>query len=62
MLEPGAVVDSAALVAFCRAALAAYKVPRHVFVIDAAAVPRTGTGKVEKPALRRLAIERVGGT
>ena len=62
VLEPGAVVDSAALVAFCRAALAAYKVPRHVFVIEAAAVPRTGTGKVEKPALRRLAIERVGST
>jgi fatty-acyl-CoA synthase len=31
--------------AFCRESLASYKVPRHVFVIDEAAVPRTGTGR-----------------
>ncbi len=44
-----------ALREFCRVELASYKVPRHIFVVDAAAVPRTGTGKVEKPALRRAA-------
>ena len=41
--------------------LASYKVPRHVFVVDAAAVPRTGTGKVEKPALRRAAEALIAG-
>jgi len=53
VLRAGQAGDAAALRAFCRGALASYKVPRHVFVVDAAAVPRTGTGKVEKPALRR---------
>ena len=43
----------------CRASLASYKVPRHVFVIDEAAVPRTATGKIEKPALRREAERRL---
>ena len=44
---------------FCRETLASYKVPRHVFVVDEAEVPRTGTGKVEKPALRRAAERRL---
>jgi fatty-acyl-CoA synthase len=52
---PGAAVDPGAVVAFCKATLASYKVPRHVFVVDDAAVPRTGTGKVAKPALREKA-------
>ena len=34
-------------------------VPRHVFVIEETAVPRTATGKIEKPALRREAERRV---
>ena len=42
-----------------RASLASYKVPRHVFLIDEAAVPRTATGKIEKPALRREAERRL---
>ena len=55
VLRPGRGEDADTLREFCRAELASYKVPRHVFVVDAAAVPRTGTGKVEKPALRRAA-------
>jgi fatty-acyl-CoA synthase len=51
--------DPAALADFVRAALASYKVPRHVFLIDEAAVPRTATGKIEKPALRREAERRL---
>jgi fatty-acyl-CoA synthase len=62
ILEPGAAVDDQTLRSFCRDTLASYKVPRHVFVIGDGDVPRTGTGKVEKPALRRLAEERVGGS
>ena len=43
---------------FCRSSLASYKVPKFVFAITEADVPRTGTGKIEKVALRRLAGER----
>jgi acyl-CoA synthetase (AMP-forming)/AMP-acid ligase II len=45
--------------AFCKASLASYKVPRHVFVIDDDELPRTGTGKIEKAALRRAAEARL---
>jgi fatty-acyl-CoA synthase len=45
---------------FCKANLASYKIPRHVFFIAETEVPRTGSGKVEKPALRRVAGERLG--
>ncbi len=55
----GQTADEATLIAFCREGLASYKVPRHLFVIDEAAVPRTGTGKIEKPALRREAERRL---
>jgi len=57
--RPGETADPAALTEFLRTALASYKVPRHVFVIDEAAVPRTTTGKIEKPALRREAERRL---
>jgi acyl-CoA synthetase (AMP-forming)/AMP-acid ligase II len=57
--QPGRTVEEATLIAFCRDGLASYKVPRLVFVIDEQAVPRTGTGKIEKPALRREAERRV---
>jgi len=59
--RPGATIDLDALRAFCREALASYKVPRHLFVIEVNEVPRTGTGKVEKPALRRMAEARLAG-
>jgi fatty-acyl-CoA synthase len=55
----GEAPDPAALADFVRASLASYKVPRHVFVIEETAVPRTATGKIEKPALRREAERRV---
>ncbi|HLK10695.1 MAG TPA: AMP-binding protein [Candidatus Binatia bacterium] len=56
----GAAVDPEALRAFCRERLASYKVPRLVFAIAEADVPRTASGRVEKPALRRLAQARLG--
>jgi acyl-CoA synthetase (AMP-forming)/AMP-acid ligase II len=51
--------DPNALREFCKSVLASYKVPRHVFVISETEVPRTGSGKVEKAALRRAATARV---
>jgi len=59
VLRPGARADEAGLIAFCRRELASYKVPKHVFVIAETAVPRTGTGKVAKTALRREAETRL---
>jgi acyl-CoA synthetase (AMP-forming)/AMP-acid ligase II len=52
-------VDPEELRGFCRASLASYKVPRHVFVVEEGAIPRTATGKVEKTALRRAAEDRL---
>lgn len=57
--EPGATVSEEMLRQFCRASLASYKVPRHIFLIAEAELPRTGSGKVEKAALRRLAEARL---
>ena len=53
--------DAEAIRAFCREGLASYKVPRHVFFIGQDEVPRTGTGKIEKAALREAAISRISG-
>jgi len=59
VLEPGAAATADDLRAFCKQTLASYKVPRHVFLVDEKDVPRTGTGKIEKAALKRDAAERV---
>src|SRR6266705_2387887 len=48
--EPGAAVDPAELIAFCRRHLAGYKCPKSVDVVDA--LPRNATGKVLKRDLR----------
>jgi fatty-acyl-CoA synthase len=59
--DPGAVVDVGRVLAHCRRELASYKVPRHLFLLEPDAVPRTGTQKVSKPLLKTLAAERAGG-
>jgi fatty-acyl-CoA synthase len=58
---PGGNAHAEALRDFCKSSLASYKVPRHIFVISEAEVPRTGSGKVEKAALRRQAVARLAG-
>lgn len=55
----GAALDPAQLHAFCRESLAAYKVPRHFLVFTDAELPRTGSGKIAKAELRRLAAARI---
>ncbi|TMD91917.1 MAG: long-chain-fatty-acid--CoA ligase [Chloroflexi bacterium] len=50
--RPGARVDSADVIAFCRARLAHYKCPTSVVTIDA--LPRNATGKVLKRELRGI--------
>ena len=43
-VRPGVVVAEAALIAFVKDRLAAYKYPRHVWVVDA--LPKGPTGKI----------------
>ena len=57
----GGAIDLEAVLAHCRREMASYKVPRHLFLLAADAVPRTGTQKVDKPLLRREAARRAGG-
>jgi len=59
VLNPGGAADEAILRDFCRGSVASYKVPRHVFIIAEGMLPRTGSGKIEKAALRREAEERL---
>jgi acyl-CoA synthetase (AMP-forming)/AMP-acid ligase II len=51
-LAPGEAVDPHALQDWAAERLAEYKMPKELRVIDA--LPRTGTGKVSRPALREL--------
>jgi len=51
VLRPDARADAAALTAYCRERLAAFKYPRRVTVVDA--LPRSATGKVLKAQLAR---------
>jgi acyl-CoA synthetase (AMP-forming)/AMP-acid ligase II len=50
--ESGATAQADELIDHCREQIASYKKPKHVRFIDA--LPRTGTGKVQKQELRRL--------
>ncbi len=57
--HPGSSTSEQELRDFCRETLAAYKVPRHIFLIEEASVPRTGSGKIEKPRLQEEAERRL---
>lgn len=59
--QPGVSLPVDAVLEHCRTALAPYKVPRHLFRLDPADVPRTGTQKVDKPRLREDAGRQAGG-
>jgi long-chain acyl-CoA synthetase len=50
VLRPGWSTPAEELIAFCRAGLAAYKAPRSIDFV--AALPKTGSGKIVKRALR----------
>jgi long-chain acyl-CoA synthetase len=49
-LRPGATLDTAELIAYCRERLADYKCPREVRVLDT--LPKSATGKLLKRELR----------
>ena len=56
--SPAGAPDRDELIEWCRAHMANYKVPRHVFIVDD--LPMTASNKVRKPELRDLAAELLG--
>jgi acyl-CoA synthetase (AMP-forming)/AMP-acid ligase II len=50
VLKPGQEASAAAIIAFCRERIAHYKAPKSVDFIEA--LPRTGSGKIQKKVLR----------
>ena len=52
-MKPGHSASEDELIAWCRTRLAHYKCPRHIVFAE---IPKTSTGKVQKFALRKLAI------
>ncbi|MDA0373016.1 MAG: AMP-binding protein [Planctomycetota bacterium] len=55
VLRPGVESTAAELIAFCRAELAGFKTPKSVRFLEA--LPRTGSGKIQKRALRETASD-----
>lgn len=55
-----AACTAADIQAHCRAALASYKVPRHVFFVAEEELPTLGSGKVDRQRLRAVATELAG--
>lgn len=55
----GSAIDAAALIDFCRARLARFKVPRHVLTFAAEEIPLTATGRPKKYQLVELAAARL---
>ena len=53
-LEPGASVSEQELRAYCRARIAAFKVPRRIRFVSEDDIPRTSTGKVNKQGIADL--------
>jgi fatty-acyl-CoA synthase len=53
-LRPGATLDAPGLRAFCRAHIAAHKIPRYVYA--ATDFPMTASGKLQRFRLREMAI------
>jgi len=57
VMVPRGEVDLKAVGEHCRAHLPAEKLPNQLFWVEA--LPKTGPGKVDKPALRTSLIERL---
>lgn len=52
VLSPGAELDERTVSEFCKANIASYKKPRHIFFLPA--LPRSGAGKVQKMVLKQM--------
>lgn len=54
-------IDEAQVMEYLRERLPAYKLPRDIWFIADDALPKTGTGKVQKAELRRIALAMLAG-
>ncbi|GBD43363.1 Long-chain-fatty-acid--CoA ligase [bacterium HR40] len=61
VLHPGAALDSAELLEWCRPRLAGYKRPRSLTFMAAEDIPRTATGKIQHRLLRNRILEQERG-
>lgn len=61
LLEPGAQAEADELRSRVKGELSAYKVPRHLFIDEDAALPFTDTGKIDKRRLAALLAKRIAG-
>jgi fatty-acyl-CoA synthase len=59
VLRPGESCTAEEIQLFCRDQIAHYKVPRHIRFVDAAEMPMTITGKVQKFVMRRAMTEEL---
>lgn len=60
--RPGHALDAQALVDWCAARLARFKIPRHILPIEAEAVPLTASGRPRKFLLSQRALQDLGRT
>ena len=58
VLHPGSHLSAEEVIAYCREHLAAYKVPRHIELVNE--LPESATGKILKRVLREGAGARRG--
>lgn len=56
---PGATVTSGDVIAYAKARLARFKVPRHVLIVGEDDIPLTASGRAKKFELTRIAQERL---
>lgn len=61
-LKPGATVDTQALMQWCRAQLAGYKVPKEVRFVEIAEFPRSSTGKMQRHEIERRWLSDPSGS
>lgn len=59
-LRPGAVCTRSDILAWCHERVARFKIPRHIWFVEASDWPMTGTGKIQKFRLQEMARERIG--
>ena len=55
VLSDGHTIEADAVIAYLAERVARYKLPRDVWFINAEALPKTGTGKVQKNHLKTMA-------
>lgn len=60
-LKDGESLSKRQVAEWCGSHLAKFKVPRYVWFVERDYWPMTGTGKIQKFELRRLAVERITG-